>query len=333
MPMLYDIDPETGLPVDPSIPTRMGLAMNNRQVPFNTGRNITGLLGDLWDASKLEGLAPSISPVFKAASMAPQAAAATRASALGASQRLSPWTITQEFIPGTQNQLRSLSGQGLDVALTDPQKASYTQEILSKIQRLPGELPGSRWTGAGWWDEISNPVVGMKVSQPQSNVEAIMAGLGRGSSQAAEAASQKVFGGGLLGGTKNAVEIKLGKPATKAQISKLQAQYGDNFVVTASENGARFFGFEGANPDEVLKAGKEAAKSIGGKAKPYVGNSMYYPADEYEQIARGNPLLAEQVRKQTAQAAQAANARAIMENPLQRFSYSPVEEILRKKQF
>lgn len=57
------IDPETGRPFDPSIPTKMGLAANNRVVPFNTGRNITDVLGDLWDASKLAGLTPEFAPV------------------------------------------------------------------------------------------------------------------------------------------------------------------------------------------------------------------------------------------------------------------------------
>lgn len=57
------IDPQTGKPFDPSIPTAMALAANKRQVPFNTGRNIADVLGDLWDASKLAGLTPEFAPV------------------------------------------------------------------------------------------------------------------------------------------------------------------------------------------------------------------------------------------------------------------------------
>lgn len=264
---------------------------------------------------------------------------AARGGLLNVSREISPWTVTQEFIPGTENQIRNIAGKGFDVALSDPQKLAYTQEILSGINKLPGEIGGSRWTGAGWWDNISNPVIGMNVSQPKSNVEAIMAGLGRGSSQAAEAASQKVFGGGILGGTKNAVEINLGKPATKAQIAKLQDTYGSDFAVTASAKGVRLFSYTDdfgnpvSIPADVIAAGKKAAKDIGGKAKPYVGQSMYYPSSEYERLASQNPVLAEQIRRQTAEAAQAANANIIKQNPLQRFSYSPAEEILRKKQY
>lgn len=57
------IDPETGRPFDPSIPTKMALDANNRVVPFNTGKNITDVLGDLWDASKLAGLTPEFAPI------------------------------------------------------------------------------------------------------------------------------------------------------------------------------------------------------------------------------------------------------------------------------
>ena len=63
MALPYMIDPETGKPFDPSIPTKMGLAANNRVVPFNTGRNITEAIGDLWDASKLAGLTPEFAPI------------------------------------------------------------------------------------------------------------------------------------------------------------------------------------------------------------------------------------------------------------------------------
>lgn len=82
MPVL--IDPETGRPFDPSIPTKMGLAANNRVVPFNTGRNITDVLSDLWDASKLAGLTPEFAPVGGAPNIPVATKMATQAAGQGA---------------------------------------------------------------------------------------------------------------------------------------------------------------------------------------------------------------------------------------------------------
>lgn len=77
------IDPETGRPFDPSIPTKMGLAANNRTVPFNTGRNITDVLGDLWDASKLAGLTPEFAPIGGAPNIPVATKMATQAASQG----------------------------------------------------------------------------------------------------------------------------------------------------------------------------------------------------------------------------------------------------------
>ena len=79
----YMIDPETGKPFDPSIPTKMGLAYNNRVVPFNTGKNITEALGDLWDASKLAGLTPELAPIGGAPNIPVAAKMAKQATSQG----------------------------------------------------------------------------------------------------------------------------------------------------------------------------------------------------------------------------------------------------------
>lgn len=61
-----DFDPETGQPMDVSIPTSKVLSRRNIEKPFETGADVSGKLLDLWDASKLEGLAPEVNPLFGA---------------------------------------------------------------------------------------------------------------------------------------------------------------------------------------------------------------------------------------------------------------------------
>lgn len=78
------IDPETGRPFDPSIPTKMGLAANNRVVPFNTGDNVTDVLGKLWDASKLQGLVPEMTPMGSLPNLPVAAKTASTATKSGA---------------------------------------------------------------------------------------------------------------------------------------------------------------------------------------------------------------------------------------------------------
>jgi hypothetical protein len=55
--------PEVGQPLDIEIPTAEVLARRKSEKPFETGSNITETIGKLWDASKLEGLAPEVAPI------------------------------------------------------------------------------------------------------------------------------------------------------------------------------------------------------------------------------------------------------------------------------
>ena len=54
-------DPQTNAPYDPSIPTNMALQSNRTAAPYNP--SIMEKIGNAWDASKLEGLAPEIYPI------------------------------------------------------------------------------------------------------------------------------------------------------------------------------------------------------------------------------------------------------------------------------
>lgn len=55
------IDPQTNAPYDPSIPTNMALANARASGPYKP--TFTEKLGNLWEASKLEGLAPEVYPI------------------------------------------------------------------------------------------------------------------------------------------------------------------------------------------------------------------------------------------------------------------------------
>lgn len=93
------IDPETGRPFDPSIPTKMGLAANNRVVPFNTGANVTDVLGKLWDASKLQGLVPEMTPMGSLPNL--PIAARTATNAIGAGAKAGAREIAKQIETGT----------------------------------------------------------------------------------------------------------------------------------------------------------------------------------------------------------------------------------------
>lgn len=93
------IDPETGRPFDPSIPTKMGLAANNRVVPFNTGANVTDVLGKLWDASKLQGLVPEMTPMGSLPNL--PIAAKTAGNAIGTGARAGAREIAKQIETGT----------------------------------------------------------------------------------------------------------------------------------------------------------------------------------------------------------------------------------------
>ena len=55
------IDPQTNAPYDPSIPTNMTLQSNRTSAPYNP--SVMEKIGNAWDASKLEGLAPEVYPI------------------------------------------------------------------------------------------------------------------------------------------------------------------------------------------------------------------------------------------------------------------------------
>ena len=55
------IDPQTNAPYDPSIPTNMTLQSNRTAAPYNP--SLMDKIGNAWDASKLEGLAPEVYPI------------------------------------------------------------------------------------------------------------------------------------------------------------------------------------------------------------------------------------------------------------------------------
>jgi hypothetical protein len=55
------IDPQTNAPYDPSIPTNMTLEKGRNALPYKPTK--MEQLGNMWDASKLEGLAPEILPI------------------------------------------------------------------------------------------------------------------------------------------------------------------------------------------------------------------------------------------------------------------------------
>lgn len=55
------IDPQTNAPYDPSIPTNMTLASGRNAAPYKP--SIMERIGNAWEASKLEGLAPEVYPI------------------------------------------------------------------------------------------------------------------------------------------------------------------------------------------------------------------------------------------------------------------------------
>lgn len=55
------IDPQTNAPYDPSIPTNMTLASGRNAAPYKP--TMMERIGNAWDASKLEGLAPEVMPI------------------------------------------------------------------------------------------------------------------------------------------------------------------------------------------------------------------------------------------------------------------------------
>ena len=55
------IDPQTNAPYDPSIPTNMTLASGRNAAPYKP--TVMERIGNAWEASKLEGLAPEVYPI------------------------------------------------------------------------------------------------------------------------------------------------------------------------------------------------------------------------------------------------------------------------------
>lgn len=94
------IDPQTGQMFDPSIPTAMSLS---RRKPdpnqFNTGANVTDVLGKLWDASKLQGLVPEMTPMGSLPNL--PIAAKTATNALGTSAKAGLKEVARQIETGT----------------------------------------------------------------------------------------------------------------------------------------------------------------------------------------------------------------------------------------
>lgn len=124
------IDPETGRPFDPSIPTKMGLAANNRVVPFNTGANVTDVLGKLWDASKLQGLVPEMTPMGSLPNL--PIAARTAGNAIGTGAKAGAREIAKQIETGT-----GVFGKGT----IDPRMYMYLPDTPTK----PNPLVGTRF--------------------------------------------------------------------------------------------------------------------------------------------------------------------------------------------
>ena len=64
-----EIDPETGRPFDPSLPTRMALERERKRGELvksqqSTASKIADVIGKVYDESKLAGLAPEVSPLM-----------------------------------------------------------------------------------------------------------------------------------------------------------------------------------------------------------------------------------------------------------------------------
>lgn len=199
---------------------------------------------------------------------------------------ITPWTITQEYVPGIKGHLEKLPKAAKAV------KDTYSANIAKSVPELPGET-GRTW-GSGYWDGDSNPTQMIDMVAPDSQVQAAMAGLGRATSQAAEAANKRIPLGGLLGREVNAVEIALGRPATPEEIATIAKNLPDGVVYATAKNGARVFNGWTDNAT-TLDAGKNAAKLVGGKAKNFAGKTMYFERPEYQAYASNNPGLANQV--------------------------------------
>jgi len=94
------IDPQTGQIFDPSIPTAMALSRRKPDpAQFNTGRNVTGVLGELWDASKLQGLVPEMTPMGSLPNL--PIAARTAGNAIGSGAKAGAREIARQIETGT----------------------------------------------------------------------------------------------------------------------------------------------------------------------------------------------------------------------------------------
>jgi hypothetical protein len=126
------IDPQTGQIFDPSIPTAMALSRRKPDpAQFNTGRNVTGVLGDLWDASKLQGLAPELTPMGSLPNL--PIAAKTATNAIGTGAKAGAREIARQIETGT-----GVFGKGT----IDPRMYMYLPDVPSK----PNPLVGTRFS-------------------------------------------------------------------------------------------------------------------------------------------------------------------------------------------
>ena len=119
-PQGYKYDPINGWVIAPPA-----------QKPFNTGKNITEVLGDLWDASKLAGMTPELAPIGGA----PNIPVATR---------MAGQAISQGAKAGAREIAKQIeNGTGVFGKLTiDPRMYAY----LPSTPKNPNPLVGTRYT-------------------------------------------------------------------------------------------------------------------------------------------------------------------------------------------
>lgn len=103
------IDPETNMPHDPSIPTAMTLEKGRTAAPYQPTK--MERLGNAWEASKLEGLAPEVNPIGIGAVASMPIGKTTGALASTAFNAAKNTTVGQKL--GNALQMIKETGQGL----------------------------------------------------------------------------------------------------------------------------------------------------------------------------------------------------------------------------
>jgi hypothetical protein len=165
------IDRQTGQIFDPSIPTAMALSRRKPDpAQFNTGRNVTGVLGELWDASKLQGLAPEMTPLGSLPNL--PIAAKTATNAIGTGAKAGAREIARQIETGT-----GIFGKGT----IDP------REYITAYHGTPHEIVGGKFDlskiGTGEGNQVyshglyfaEHPSVAQTYKMPSRGAEATAA--------------------------------------------------------------------------------------------------------------------------------------------------------------